>query len=441
MMCQKHANQPSQPGQTKNKNDAGDNLLRAVTMFKKAVGRLVRRTYSARSDYPDVFFQIEEAVNRLRTWIQEHRLFAGLPAFQVVLVEQLKRLGELIAQLQERCRPSVKPEKRQKSRRYQGYGKLCRAINTMLAHLGGRGPVAASRRNVMGLALETALRQGVERSKGASSAPPVKRIVSQRGEHTFIFPWATYEGYVDLVHDRKRFRREVVIPLENSAHTTGHKADCQGPKHYTLIGYRPHARQTVMVGGQQVNVPIRMVRCTTCGAKFSLLPSFLAREKHFSLEIIGHTMKQLTLFGQSLQATLEDLKMLVPGGHSKQTIVDWTEWFGTLHPATILTRAGIQGTGYFQEDEGFEKEPVLQTYTVAMVEPETCLVWHLDYVDHVDEQTLYESFEDFVQHISFQVLGVTKDKWQPSTKALHDVFHALWIEFCHRPIVFGTIFA
>jgi hypothetical protein len=158
----------------------------------------------------------------------------------------------------------------------------------------------------------------------------------------------------------------------------------------------------------------------------------LAREKHFSLEIIGHAVKKLVLWGQSLRATLDDLEILSPGGHSPQTLLDWLQWVETLHPATILTRAGIQGTGYFQEDEGFEKEPDLRTYTVVMVEPTTLLIWHLDYVDHVDEETLCTSFETFGQHIAFQVLGVTKDKWQPSTQALKRVCHALWIAFCHR---------
>ena len=67
-----------------------------------------------------------------------------------------------------------------------------------------------------------------------------------------------------------------------------------------------------------------------------------------------------------------------------------------------------------------------------MVEPETLLVWHLDYVDHVDEETLCASFEGFVRHIDVKVLGVTKDKWAPSTAALKRVFQGLWIAFCHR---------
>jgi ribosomal protein L17 len=60
------------------------------------------------------------------------------------------------------------------------------------------------------------------------------------------------------------------------------------------------------------------------------------------------------------------------------------------------------------------------------------LVWHLDYVDHVDEETLYKSFEKFSERIEFRVLGATKDKWLPSTKALKRVFKKIWIGFCHR---------
>lgn len=105
---------------------------------------------------------------------------------------------------------------------------------------------------------------------------------------------------------------------------------------------------------------------------------------------------------------------------------------GTLHPAVVLTRAGIIGSGYLQEDEGFEKEPQLRTYSVVMADPEYLLVWHSDYVDHVDEGTLTGSFEGFMQKVNFKISGVTKDKWLPSTKALKAVFRNIWLGFCHR---------
>jgi hypothetical protein len=139
------------------------------------------------------------------------------------------------------------------------------------------------------------------------------------------------------------------------------------------------------------------------------------------------------LFQQSLQGTLVSLKHAGKDFvKSKQTLYNWVRWLGTYHPASVLTQAGIEGSGYFQEDEGFEKEPNLRTYTVVIVEPKNHLVWHIDYVDHVDEETLHASFEEFMKRISFKVLGVVKDKWQASTNALKRVFYRLWIGYCHR---------
>ncbi len=84
-MSQIQEKQPSPQEQKQQNNDAGNNLLRTLTMVKKAIGRLVRRTYSRNADYPDVFGRIEEAISRLRAWIRTHRRLADCVAFQVVL--------------------------------------------------------------------------------------------------------------------------------------------------------------------------------------------------------------------------------------------------------------------------------------------------------------------------------------------------------------------
>ncbi|MCP4105008.1 MAG: hypothetical protein GY749_05660, partial [Desulfobacteraceae bacterium] len=163
-------------------------------------------------------------------------------------------------------------------------------------------------------------------------------------------------------------------------------------------------------GGKQYEFPIRMIECADCGQRFSLIPSFLPREKHFSIDIFGRVVRGILLFGHSIRSSLETFRLTGTEMKSRQTVLNWIRWFGTLHPATILTRADIKGSGYFQEDEGFEKESGLRTYTVAMVDPENLLVWHLDYVDHVDAETLTDSFEKFVERIDFKIIGVAKDK-------------------------------
>ena len=151
-----------------------------------------------------------------------------------------------------------------------------------------------------------------------------------------------------------------------------------------------------------------------------------------SLNIIGRVFDGMLRFGASIQGALENLKLLKNPVKSRQTVLNWLGWTGALHPAAILSGAGVKGSGYPQEDEGFEKEPNLRTYSVAMVDPANMLVWHSDYADSVDEDTPVSSFEKFVEKIEFKVLGVTKDKWAASTNALKSVFKNIWIGFCRR---------
>jgi len=258
----------------------------------------------------------------------------------------------------------------------------------------------------------------------------VKVLISGRGDKTYIFPWVNQEEYQDFVLDPERFRREVVDKLSEYAHATGHSPTCKGSKGYKIIGFRSNDRKIIMSTGEQKLFSIRMVQCQECDEKFSLLPSFLPREKHFAIDVIGQVFQNILLFSQSIQAALQNLT--VAGVKSKQTILNWLRWMGTFHPAAVLTRAGVVGSGYLQEDEGFEKEPNLRTYSVIMVDPKTLLVWHSDYVDHVDEESLCTSFEKFLERVSFKIIGITKDKWEASTKALKRVFKGIWIGFCHR---------
>ncbi len=257
-------------------------------------------------------------------------------------------------------------------------------------------------------------------------------MLSQRGEKTYIFPWSDPAEYLILVADKKRFKIEVIKKLGDYAHATGHKPGCKCQKNYKMRGFRATPRKTYMPGGKKQINPVRMAECISCGQRFSLLPSFLPREKHFSIDIIGQVLRDIVLFAESINGVLENMKYLCGKEiKSKQTIFNWLRWMGTHHPATLLTRAGGTCSGYFQEDEGFEKEPGLRTYTVVMVDPQTMAVWHIDYTDHVDEETLTSSFEEFVKKIDFKVLGIAKDRWKPATNALKNVLHGVWIGFCH----------
>ena len=409
-----------------------DNIKRTLTMLEKALGRLARQCYYHREQYPKIFLEIENYINLIRSWIRDNEMFAPAKAFYVSLGLGFETLRMMISQLWKICKPKSGKKGIKKSRRDREVEKVHQTSTSMMDNISKH--IESSKNNVhtIGLALE----KGVLRSFDQTIIENLKDLedlISKRGGQTYIFPWKDKETYLDFVKDRKRFHIEVLDKLDEYTHHTGHEPDCSGPKEYHLYGYRKNPRNTIMNGGQQETYQIRMIRCKNCKKRFSLVPSFLPREKNFGIEIIGNVYRNMFRFNLSIQGAIENLKIIGKRSvKSKQTILNWTQWVGSLHPATILTRAGLNGSAYLQEDEGFEREPNLRTYCVVMVDPENQLVWHTDYLDHVDEKQLCGSFENFLQKINFKILGVTKDKWKASTNALKSVFHRIWIGYCHR---------
>jgi len=57
-------------------DNKSDNILRILTMLEKSLNRLLRHNYYNRSQYPQLIQEIEEALNKLRSWIQDYKTFA-----------------------------------------------------------------------------------------------------------------------------------------------------------------------------------------------------------------------------------------------------------------------------------------------------------------------------------------------------------------------------
>ena len=254
--------------------------------------------------------------------------------------------------------------------------------------------------------------------------------INGRGKQTCIFPFMDIEKYLTNIQDKNWFKKIILKNLAKFVPETGHEKSCvKSRRKYRLKGFRPKNRK-VIVPGKKIEAPIRMVQCEECGKIFSVLPSFISREKHYSVDLIGKVLEGVLLRGVCIQYAQEIMELTGQPVKSKQTIFNWLKWIGQFHPAELLERAGVSSNGYFQEDEGFQKEPDLRTYVVAMVDSKSQVVWHIDYTDHVGEEDLYNSFQKFMEQISFKVKGVTKDKWQASTNALKRLFENLWIGYC-----------
>ncbi len=409
------------------------NLLRIITMLEKALGRKVRQCFFNPAQYPQQYHDIMAALGTLRLWINMYQVFNHTASFHGLMVLSVDTVGNLVAEFIENC-PTVNGKKQVKRNKKQ-HQSLVASIFDMLAHIQGDMEKLEPVQTEVAIKLETALIKTFAEKCRRQQAKWQNIKMVKRGDKTIIFPCSDSSLYLELVNDKKKFRCQVLVNINSQGNVCGHRPGCKAKRGYSLRGKRANPRKTIVEGGKKQEFPIRMCCCNECGQRFSLLPSFLPREKHFGIDIIGNVLRGILLSAHSINSALESFKLTGGELKSKQTIFNWIAWMGSRHPAAILTRAGVTSAGYFQEDEGFEKEPDLRTYTVAMVDSATMLVWHLDYVDHVDADTLCGSFSKFVEHIDFNVLGVTKDKWQASTQAIKQVFFRVWIGFCHRHLL------
>ncbi|MCP4550773.1 MAG: hypothetical protein GY834_01760 [Bacteroidetes bacterium] len=411
-----------------------DNIKRRVTSIEAGLDRLLRNKFYNRSQYPSIVSTIEKTLENTHIWLEYRKiLVAQSTCFYQLIFTYFEELESLINQLWVILKPKNGKKIIRRNFRIRQQKKTADSIVSTFKRISE----TLDDLNYNDSEIREALEKGLEISFDKDIMSPLRRKikfhVTERGEKTYMFPWSDPEDYPSYIQNKSRFRAEVVDRrLPTGENASGHKECCKGLKKYVLCGKRGNPRKTI-VGGKKEIFEIRMVKCKECGQRFSLLPSFLPREKNYGIDTIGIVCRGLFLRLNSIQAALEHTEHLGKNRvKSRQTIIDWMRWMGSLHPAEILTGAGIKGTGYLQEDEGFEKEPNLRTYSVIMCDPKTQLVWHSDYVDHVDETTLTYSFEKFLKNISFKIFGVAKDKWLSSTKALKNVFNGVWIGYCHR---------
>ncbi|ETR71697.1 MAG: hypothetical protein OMM_07945 [Candidatus Magnetoglobus multicellularis str. Araruama] len=98
-----------------------------------------------------------------------------------------------------------------------------------------------------------------------------------------------------MIYNGARFKKEILEKL-SAEHQTGHKKNCSQKNSFQLRGFRSSPRNTKMKDGKKREFQIRLGKCKCCGETFSFLPSFLPREKHFGIEIIGNIVKKYYFF-------------------------------------------------------------------------------------------------------------------------------------------------
>jgi hypothetical protein len=96
-----------------------DNVKRTLTMLKKALGRVLRRNYYNRDQYPSLAFEIEKQIKVLRGWVQDYQLYSSLQSFRVQVGLAMKELEGKIGQLMALCKPSAGKKRIKKTGRFK----------------------------------------------------------------------------------------------------------------------------------------------------------------------------------------------------------------------------------------------------------------------------------------------------------------------------------
>ena len=356
-----------------------ENIKRGVTAIEKGFNRFVRSKYSSPAQYPPIIPIIKETIDNMHIWLDNREeIVSRCVGSYVIIFTLIAELESLINQLRDIVKPRKGVKRQKKKQRIIDQENLAGSITAAIEKISKTLNELKDEDNEIREAFEKGLEKSFDKDILRPFRKKIKKHISERGEKTHIFKWDDIEKYHSFIKNKARFRAEVVEKLPKGENSHGHKESCKGPKKYNLCGYRGNPRKTKVDRGKKETFNIRMAECKGCGQRFSLLPSFLPREKNYGMDTIGIVCRALYLRSNSIQSVFEQTEHMGKNRiKSRQTIIDWMRWFGMLDPAKILTDAGIKGTGYLQEDEGFEKEPNLRTYSIIMIDPKTQLVWHL----------------------------------------------------------------
>ena len=235
----------------KKQNDALINIQRVLNQMDKAMDRLSRLNFYSHNQKDFFFDQIEMMIERMRSWIQNHRIFAGVNSFFISLSILIKEISELIRMLYQTTRPAKGKKEIKKSRKEKQRRAIFNSVDSMLEHIAELIEESKPANKDTAIQMEKAVLNafteycGMEIEKSNRSEP------SKRGDKTYVFPWSDPKGYEELERDKKRFKALINEFFKDGPQTTGHKPFCQDSSKYALCGFRAKPRRAFTAHGKK----------------------------------------------------------------------------------------------------------------------------------------------------------------------------------------------
>lgn len=145
------------------------------------------------------------------------------------------------------------------------------------------------------------------------------------------------EDYLKLVaaENRREFIEFIQRPLQTQLVLEMHNNGCCDTSCYTVHGLRERRVQGWL--GQNRVIPICRVRCQSCRAVFTVLPSFLMRYRRQDTDCLGKLLEMNLGMGLSQRETATIYAWnQKPNEWRPGWIWSLVQWFGGLMPVSLL---------------------------------------------------------------------------------------------------------
>ena len=246
-----------------------------------------------------------------------------------------------------------------------------------------------------------------------------------------VYFGATKQDYLSLVQEKKHSALlEYIQPLlKAQLQTEQHHDGCTDQGRYTIHSQRDRQLQGLM--GSSETIPICRVRCQTCRAVFTVLPSFIMRYRRQDTDCLGKLLEMNLGMGLTLRETATIYNWM---GKDRRWQPGWiwslVQWFGCLLPVyMLLMRMGLTPPQHLLSDEKFAVLDGEKVYLFLVSAQE--LIWYGEWMANTDEESFRRAIAAFCMGMDeagrtsgyleakeeFVPISVTTDGWVPSQNA------------------------
>lgn len=227
---------------------------------------------------------------------------------------------------------------------------------------------------------------------------------------TIIVDFGCENQYQKIISDGQVFIEYVIAFILSIGFQVAHKCHCSGGSSLTR-----HSHYTRVKSG---GITIWRIQCKTCKAVFTVIPSFLMR--YFGCRT-KQSQKALLAYHGGL--SLENCA--ISFNISPMSLYRIICAFGKYSTEKVLAHAGISLPEYIQVDEKHTKCLGKKGYIPIISSGH--IIWHIDYVNSVEEDTLETSYKKFDVETkkiepSYTPRAVTHDGFKATTNALGHIF-------------------